>query len=45
MPKKCNPPKKVREAGRKLATSTSERTKSEAGRKLAEHKHNTHPTK
>lgn len=42
MAKKCNPPPKVREAGRKLATSKSPTTKSAAGRKLANHKHKNH---
>jgi len=40
--KKCNPPPKVREAGRKLSTSQSPAVKSVAGRKLAEHKHKNH---
>jgi len=42
MPKKCNPPKQVRIAGRKLATSKSTAVKSTAGRKLAKHKHKNH---
>jgi len=42
MGKKCNPPPKVREAGRKLSTSKSPTVKSEAGRKLADHKHKNH---
>jgi len=40
--KKCNPPRKVREAGRKLSTSKSSAVKSEAGKKLAEHRHENH---
>jgi len=42
MGKKCNPPKKVREAGRKLSTSQSSAVKSTAGKKLADHKHKNH---
>ena len=42
MPKKCNPPQKVRDAGRKLATSKSSAVKSAAGRKLANHKNKNH---
>jgi len=42
MAKKCNPPKKVSEAGKKLGTSNSPAVKSAAGRKLANHKHKNH---
>ena len=42
MGKKCNPPRKVREAGRKLSTSNSPAVKSAAGRKLAKHRHENH---
>jgi len=42
MSRKCNPPKKVSVAGKKLATSKSTAVKSAAGKKLAVHKHKNH---
>jgi len=42
MAKKCTPPPKVSQAGKKLATSNSATVKSAAGQKLANHKHKNH---
>jgi len=42
MAKKCNPPPRVRDAGRKLATSKSPAVKSEAAKKLNDHKIKNH---
>jgi len=40
--KKCNPPKKVSEAAKKLSSSKSSAVKSEAAKKLANHRHKNH---
>jgi len=39
---KCNPPHKVSIAAKKLATSQSSAVKSNAARKLANHRHENH---
>ncbi len=40
--KKCNPSKKVSNAGKTLATSSSKKAKSEAGMILVQHKNKKH---
>lgn len=42
MPKKCNPSRTVRTAGKNLSKSKSASTKSKAGKTLANHKKNNH---